>query len=59
MSRPPKGTWKKNMPICQKRGYHEYPIAIEAKNRKSNERDRACVDCGFMVKGIDGLGNGQ
>lgn len=48
----PKGTWKKNISICEKRGHHEYPIADQARNKRSNERDRVCVDCGFTVKAV-------
>jgi len=40
--RPPKGSWKKGIPFCTKRGHHDY---------KDVGVNKVCKDCGFTVKG--------
>lgn len=43
--RPPKGSWKKAIPFCTKRGHHNY------KDRGILTKKKVCMDCGFTVKG--------
>lgn len=43
--RPPKGSWRKAVPFCTKRGHHNY------KDRGILTKKKICMDCGFTVEG--------